>query len=149
MTDLRQPIRWVLTKRSEVLQRDTTAYEYRNELGWLWLQRFAIAILRWIGAYREECVEVCTRTPQENDALLARLLGQEREFLDLADRLQAMRVYMGPDDHPELMMLINGVGGHVTFDAQIEIGSGRAQARFHTIPVTVVPWMKGTIIVPV
>lgn len=149
MTDLRQPVRWVLTERRQVLQPDTTAFALRQELGWVWLQRLAIAILRWVGAYREECVEVRTRTTQENDALLSRLLGQEGQFLELAYRHQQMHIYMGPDDHPELMMLVNGVGGHVTFDAKIKIGFDRAAPQFHTIPITVVPWMKGAIIVPV
>ncbi len=47
-----QAVHWVQTEERSVVEPDTHAFEYRPELGWCWLQRLAIAVLAWVGAYR-------------------------------------------------------------------------------------------------
>lgn len=126
-------------------------YEYRPEKGWRWVQRIAFAVLNWIGAHHTPVVTTFRRTAQENDDLLKSLLGQEGQWINLVhDKPDSMRIYMGPDEHMDLLRLASHMEMQAfSFRGEIETRDRHHHyGTWHNIPITVVPWMKGAIIVP-
>lgn len=149
MIDSRRPIRWAKIERIDAPIVDVTQFEYRPERGWRWLQRAAFKVLDWIGAHHQPVVTTFVRSPQENDVLLKSLIGQEGEWIGLLHRGKGRpRIYMGPDDYPELLRLMDHRDFQpTTFEGRIETRS-RDYGKWHDIPITVVPWMVGAVIVP-
>jgi len=146
--DDRKPVTWMQARLVETVLDLGNAFEFREDRGWHWLQRACFWVLRKIGAYAQETTRVWTRHPQDNDDLLKSLLGQEQEWLRLIHR-EDCRIYMGPEEHTEVLRMCDHLGsGHFTFDARIKI-TDRHGPRFHDVPITVVPWLKGAFIVPV
>lgn len=146
-----QIVRFAKIKTIRTPTTDWNLYEYRPELGWKWLQKVAFAALRWIGAHHMEVVTTFERHPQENNDLLKSLLGQQGAWIEFVhnDRKQP-RIYMGPDDHADLMRLCDFRDmDPTTLYGRIETRDGRHyHGKLHDIPITVVPWMQGAIIVP-
>lgn len=124
-------------------------YEYRPDRGWRWLQRACFWLLGKLGAHHVETVTVFKRAVRDNDALLASLLGQQGHWLEFVSRQRhPPKIYMGPDDFVDLGRLLD----HLRMEpfrlaARIEIRDGRL-ATWHDIPIFVVPWMKGAVLVP-
>lgn len=144
-----QVVNFVKIKRIETPTIDWKQFEYRPELGWRWLQKLAFAILRWIGAHHMPIAVTFRRTAEGNDDLLKSLLGQEGQWIaHVHDDREQMRIYMGPDEERSLIRLSHHMDMQaVTFTGWIET-SDRYGMKWHGIPITVVPWMKGAIIVP-
>lgn len=158
MLDREQVVNFVKLERIETVMEDPDQFEYRPEKGWRWLQRLALAALRWIGAHHAPTVVTFRRTARENDDLLKSLLGQERQWIRyIHEERNRMCIYIGPDEEMELMRLSEHMSMHsVTFTGRIDTnqahddgrGGSRVIRKWHDIPITVVPWMKGAIIVP-
>lgn len=84
---------------------------------------------------------------------MKRLLGQEGELLDRLYERDDLVIYLGPDDSDELLAMTKDLGMQpISFSGRIKIGCkrvyGRASYEWREIPVVVVPWMKGAMIVP-
>ncbi len=150
MLDSRRPVTWAKIERIDTPIADVEQYEYRPDVGWRWLQRAAFKVLDWIGAHHMGVVTTFRRTPQENDGLLKSLLGQEGEWIELLHRSgEPLHIYMGPDDHCDLMALVNFREMNPTsFYGRIETCDRRFGGKWHDIPITIVPWMVGAVIVP-
>lgn len=148
MLDDRQAVHYARVERIET-SGDPKRYEYRPDIGWRWLQRILFLVLGWIGAYHLTTVTTFVRTPQENDSLLKSLLGQEGQWIRYIHYERRARIYMGPDDFPELIRLCEHMGMSVVdMRGRISTRSGRHEPTWHDIPITVVPWMVGAILVP-
>lgn len=149
MIDSRQPIRWAKIERIGTPTVDPERFEYRPDRGWRWLQRAAFKLLGLIGAHSTPVVTTFVRAPQENDELLKSLLGQEGEWIELVhDDLHRPRIYIGPDEYPELLRLLNHRDFMpTTVEGRIQTNRGK-YGKWHDIPITVVPWMVGAVIVP-
>ena len=137
-----------LPKLATVRHLSPTLYEYRSHAGWGWLQRLCFWVLDKIGAHHEEYVNTWTRTKRENDDLISSLFGQEGWIIEYLHHRGPLRVFMGPDNHKELMdwCYKNGMQ-HFSMTGSIETKDGR-YGKWHDIPITVVPWMMGAVIVP-
>lgn len=143
-----QVVNFVKLERIDTPTVDWNQFEYRPDLGWRWLQRAAFAVLRWIGAHHVPIVTTFRRTAQENDDLLKSLLGQEGQWISHVHHDVVARIYMGPDEEMSLMQLADFRDMQAsTFRGSIETRE-RYGSKWHDIPITVVPWMKGAIIVP-
>lgn len=127
-------------------------FEFRPKRGWVWLQRICFKILRWIGAYHEEVIHTFTRHKEENSDLMAHLLKQNIGWLEWIYRSDSRgyrpRIYCGPEQQASLMRLVNFHHmSPVTFDCS-SVTRDESRVKWHGIPVTVIPWMEGAIIVP-
>ncbi|MDE2103800.1 MAG: hypothetical protein KGL39_41565 [Patescibacteria group bacterium] len=126
-----------------------TRFEFSPQRGWKWAQRLCFWILAKIGARASEEVIVWRRIGTQNDALLESLLKQEHWLLEnLYYRRQAYRLLIGPEQEMELLRIAENIGmRHFSLDAGIRTAD-RNGPRWHDIPITVIPWMKGALIVP-
>lgn len=150
MRDRRQPVRFAEIESTDAFREDRDGFDLRRDRGWVWLQKALFAVLGWIGAYRLARYKIFTRTPEQNDSLLKSLLGQEGQWLDdLHFQHARLRIYIGPDEYPELMALSEFRGMRLTtLHGQIETKAGRQHyGEWHNIPITVIPWMIGVLIV--
>ncbi len=148
-----QVVQWAKIDRLDPVRLDEPdAFEFRKDRGWHWLQRSCFWVLGKIGAYQQKTFEVFRRTPQENNDLLKSLLGQEGQWLRLINERADCRIFMGPDDQMDLMRLCEFREMRPTsFRGRIETRQRRGdytESCWHDIPITVVPWMKGAILVP-
>lgn len=152
MLDSRRPVHYANIESTTAPYSDPERYEYRPELGWRWLQRAAFKVLDWIGAHHMASITTFVRTPAENDGLLKSLLGQEGEWIERvhhSDRDgRGAQIYVGPDEYPDLMRPCEHMGmSPVTMHGRIKT-QDRYGPKWHDIPITVVPWMVGAVLVP-
>ena len=146
----RKPITWQLVNRIDYTVADLSRFELRPDRGYVWLQKVLFWILRCIGAHHTPTVTTYTYSPQKADKLLKTLAKQHKMLLELLDdRAGALRILIGPEQERELMevsefrnMLPTTVNGEVEVVGPV---SGR---RIYDIPITVIPWMQGVLIVP-
>lgn len=143
-----QTVTWAKIERIDTPTIALDLFKYRPDKGWRWLQRSAFALLRWIGAHHEPVISTFRRSAEQNDELLKSLLGQEGQWIEHVHYEESAQIYMGPDDYPDLVALAEFREMQAaTFMGRIET-STRYGSKWHDIPITVVPWMKGAIIVP-
>ena len=130
--------------------RLTPLYEFQPNRGWKWLQRIAFAVLDWIGAHHYEGIVTYTRTKEENDNILKSLIKQEGQWLELIhNNPNQMQIYMGPDDFEDLMKLSDFRDMQPTLImGRIDTNDQYGNHQWHNIPITIVPWMVGAILVP-
>jgi hypothetical protein len=147
--DNRKVYQWAKIDSVPTIITSDEKFQFNKRAGWHWLQRLCFFVLDKIGANGEETVEIFTRTSQQNDDILKSLLGQEDGWLRQI-RHQECRIYMGPDGYADLMMLVRAMDMRPLCigDARIEIGMDRHERTWHNIPITVVPWMMGVVLVP-
>lgn len=144
-----QTITWAKIDRIDTPTVFSDLYELRPEKGWCWLQRAAFAVLDWVGAHHEDTVTTYSRSPQENAALLKSLFGQEGHWIEYVHHEATPHIYMGPDDHMDLMKLAEFRNmNYATFTGRIETMDRRSGGKWHDIPITIVPWMKGVLVAP-
>lgn len=144
-----QVVNFVKIDRIETPMQSPDLFEYREDKGWRWLQRAAFTVLGWIGAHHGMTATTFQRTARENDNLLRSLLGQEGQWIEhVHEGRERMRIYMGPDDEMDLMRLVDFRDMQAaTFVGRIKTQDAYG-SKWHDIPITVVPWMTGAIIVP-
>lgn len=152
MIDNRNPIHYANIDTTVTPFCDRERYELRPERGWVWVQRAAFKVLDWIGAHHMATVKTFVRTPQQNDDLLKSLLGQEGQWIEHVHhsdrRGRGAQIFIGPDEYPDLMRLCEHMGmSPVTMYGRIETRD-RYGPKWHDIPITVVPWMVGAVLVP-
>ena len=145
----RQQVTYVqVDHRVDVVDR-FDLFELREELGWVWLQKLAFWVLSWLGAYHEETVTTFTRTQKQNDKILASIFRQVEGVCELCDELHGnLRIFMGPGEHADLMELSEFRQMQVTVvSGRVAVGT-TSGPRFYDIPMTIVPWMQGVLVVP-
>lgn len=107
---------------------------------WAWLHRVAWWFLRKTGGVSNAMKE----TVEYKQIVIDRQRVSEQIMAAIDElhiaHIKPMRVYMGPDQFDEAMMEMRG--GY-TFD--VRMGYNR---EIFGLPVTVIPWMRGVLIVP-
>lgn len=145
----RQRVDFVKIEHSFELVQIKDRYEFSAARKWPWLQRICFGILNWLGANAEDTVEVFSRVKQENDDILVSLFGQQGIWLERAYR-EKCRIYMGPGDYKKLMVIAHKNGMRpFDLDAGIQISTPENRVgTWCSIPITVIPWMDGAVLVP-
>lgn len=144
-----QITRYVAIRQRSVYKQITGVYEYTPSRGWKWLQKTLFYILKRVGAHYQERQTIYERNSIDNDNLLKTLIGQEGEWLTYIHNAKSPpRIYVGPEQEMKLWELLHHTGiTPVRLDSQIEIRD-RCVLKWHNIPIYVVPWMEGAILVP-
>ena len=138
----------VTMQSAPVILPDT--YKFTPKCGWVWLQKICFWFLRKIKAnHIEITTKYIRRHNSENEEILKSLLGQQGYWLQFVhDYRKPLRIVMGPDDFDGLLEMAQ-MGSMRPFDlsAGLEIRDINGP-HWHNIPITVIPWMKGAVIVP-
>lgn len=118
-------------------------YEYLPDRGWKWLQRLAIGVLRWLGCYSQiETTDYKTHMVRPNDFIQA-ICEQRRELMSLY-RLEGERLLIGSEEYFDLMKQQDQrMYDSFSFTAQYSYAK-----QIMGMKVTVVPWMKGILVMP-
>ncbi len=132
----------ILRDRTYIQYDNPDIFQYRPDKGWHWLQKLAIGTLRWVGAFRSE---------KQLEVLVMALVGPLTERLrKLVREMESYgrtlgptdRVIMGLDDFNELNGILSVLpGDYGPF-------STKSPPNFMGLRITVVPWMKGALLVP-
>lgn len=89
--------------------------------------------------------------PEQSDSLIQHLIDQHEAWLDIIWREKGkVKIYVGPNENAQLLQMMwdtDFPGVVELVDAQTRIGYG-GEAKVFNIPVTVVPWMDGALLVP-
>ena len=114
--------------------KDLETYVYTPTNGWAWLQRIAIWILRKLHCYETKIayqrVEFCT------SEFMNFLLKQRKEVLEHFHGAKEFRVLVGADDMERTLQLPY-IRNIINFEVRVA-----------GMNVTVVPWMKGILVLP-
>ena len=116
-------------------------FTYLPGCGWLWVQKVCFWALRKIGCNASAERAVVTTQTIDADRVVEALFRQA-EVVSLLGRERPSEVYMGPDDYMELMG-DPWVVGQATFRGQYN----RSRFEVAGLNVTVLPWMKGLLVV--
>ena len=127
---------------------NTSVFEFREQCGKVWLQKLCFKVLDWIGCYHLERHVATTYGPFENNKTLTNFVY--RAFRDVRE----WEYY-----RDEWVLLIGGgtfqklmdcpeVKGMLQFTVNVPVGSRYHGTRIYGMPVVVVPWMKGFVVVP-
>ena len=145
-----QTVSFMNISSSRKLVTPVDKYTFCEDKGYVWLQRLCFRVLSKIGAYAQEWTHVYRRVGFDNNDLLKLLLEQEKTFYSLIYNRKLERIYMGPDDYQDLMMGVERLGMiPITFVSFVKICSpNNPYGSWHDIPITVIPWMKGVLMVP-
>jgi hypothetical protein len=144
-----QVVKWVKITSAELSKINPDCFEFSPHQGWVFIQRICFWLLNKIGAHKHETTTVYTRSPQQNNSLLQSLVGQEGQWIELIHNNRAKRIYIGPEDNAELQSISDGLGMRpFSFTGRIKTRNGPLEQTWHDIPITVIPWMNGAIIVP-
>jgi len=135
-----------------------TKFQFRVELGWLWMQKLCFWILRKIGAQAIEFDTKISRLDIQYKTLIE-AINKQRAELFTQYALEGKYLLMGAQDYAELMVdptLINHMISFSIPDAvyREERTANRSTFGVDTsyvimnLNVVIVPWMKGMIVMP-
>lgn len=117
-------------------------YQYTPKLGWAWLQRIAIYILKKIGC--ESTEKIYKSHVVEPKKILDYILDQKKELLKLYHH-KGSRLLIGTKQYEEIMKINDDTHGQLfSFDCQYYSGG----PKIFNLKVTVVPWMDGVLVIP-
>lgn len=125
--------------RSPFEHKDT--YELREDRHSPWLQRTLFWALGKLGAFSKGESITTERYVIEADDFMERLFKQEHALEGYFNR-KPTRLFIGADDYAQLMNHPT-VSHYFAFDAQYHYGR-----EVHGLRVTVVPWMRGMLVMP-
>lgn len=142
-----QDVLTVYRKVSHVLFTDQDSYTYHPEKGWKPLQKIALWFLRKLECFRTSLHDEISYVQCDEDTLIERIIKQEREVLGMCGHAPA-RVYIGRDDFMEILSLRESPHDFFSIEVDYEIGKDRKTYKIRGMPVSVVPWMRGVLVVP-
>lgn len=134
-------VRAVYPRFSAVQQPDL--YQYRPQAGWRWVQRVCFWLLAKIGAYATtmcKSAEIHIDGAKLSVGLVSRHLSEVRHM-----GFTPSRLLIGAEDYAELMG-DKAVQQALRFHSPLDIRSRDFQ--IFGIDVTIVPWMRGLLVVP-
>jgi hypothetical protein len=135
-------VEYAVTKRSVVESFAPDTYAFRRDRGWVALQTFALWILRKLKCFAP-VKDVCyTRCRIDSFDLLKALLAQQRDLLEFY-HLRGERVLVGYDVYSELAQLTQPVS--LTLQYHL---SDAGKTTICGMKVTVIPWMRGMLVLP-
>lgn len=133
------------TKRIQLEDR----YKFRSDRPWQCLQRLCFWWLRKIGCFAYDDVTTHKIQTINFDTLTRNLYEQEREiFMMLAVR--GDKLIIGPEDFYRLIDETERAfppGSPMSFTLPLNWHDGR-RVRFKNLEVTIVPWMRGMVVLP-
>jgi hypothetical protein len=116
-------------------------FEYAPKRGWAWLQRIAIAFLRWRGCTSHDETTTYTRRVIDPSDVLNKICAQHESLLRHFNR-EGERVLIGAETFAELM------GGERMRSMFTFAATYRDGPQIMGMPITVVPWMTGVLVMP-
>lgn len=135
-----QRVQFVDLREAYVTRTIKHQYEVREDVRFVWLQRFLCWLLRKIGAYATvEDLKYVRYTFDKKD--FTERLFRNKETVMRFD-CQPRQLIIGADDFAELMSLPE-IRNYVSFDATYNYGR-----KILGLNVKVVPWMQGMVVVP-
>ena len=112
----------------------------------VWLQRIAIGILGKLGCNASiERASYRRQVFSPND-FISGILEQHREVLGLIPRVGKCKILIGAVDFEEATGA-ESVRSMLSFDCEARIGQG-SHVSIRGMRVTVIPWMKGVLVMP-
>lgn len=139
----------VIPECMNVKQMRFGVYEYSQSAGWKWAQKACFWFLEKIGAHASERVNLWTFSDKTTDGIVNSIIAQRGWVIEYLHIQGPMRIITGPMGHAELMNWCYK-NGMQPFELMgrfetCTINHGR---KIHDIPIIVIPWMKGAVIVP-
>ncbi|GAA0535612.1 hypothetical protein [Pigmentiphaga daeguensis] len=143
---MKQVVRFVETKAvpRPIERRD--AFAFRKDKGWCRVQRLAIWALRKIGAYYVEQATEVTQVVIDTDSVAESLYREQAELMRSFD-LVPDEVLIGEEEFRELMGTPQ-IHSMMTFSVEVKYGSRDGGLYLMGMKVTVIPWMKGVLVLP-
>ncbi len=140
-----QPVSFIGLDSKEVLRLVPDAYRVREERPAVWLQRLCCWVLHKLGAVHDFPEMQYTRIDVDKGAFMDRIFKQKIS-LDYVYHYKPERLLIGAEDYQELM---GGpeIRSMLTFDAGINVRD-RNYTHVMGLRVTVVPWMRGLLVMP-
>ena len=123
----------------------TPAYSFNPSRGFVWIQRLCFWVLsRLRCSYYAEVVVDVERHLIDPDGFIDRFFEVYDE-LDLRYGREPRRIYVGSEDYAELMNA-DEMSMPYSFRAEFIVGNN-GHTSFHGVPVEVIPWMSGVLVV--
>ncbi len=123
------------------------SYTYCPEKGWKVLQKISLWLLRKLECFHSSLHEEVSYVQCDKDTLIESIIKQEREVWEACGHAPE-RVYIGRDDFMEILSLRECPHDFFSIGVDYEIGVDRKVYRIRGMPVSVVPWMRGVLVVP-
>jgi hypothetical protein len=112
-----------------------------------WLARLCFWTLDRLGLEEEPTARIYRLTEQQIDSLAQDIVAQQQHWWRYILR-DDCRLYVGPDAHVQLHIFgALHPGDVVGFRAKVRLGYRRGW-QWRGLPVTVVPWLRGAILLP-
>lgn len=122
-------------------------FQFRQERGWKLLQCLCLWVLRKLGCYAIECnLTYKTHTIRPDD-FVRNLIDQKREIVELY-HLKGDRLLIGPEEYFDILKQDHELEQLGMFPSTSFVGSCNYGKQILGMKVTVIPWMKGMLVVP-
>jgi hypothetical protein len=139
----RQTVEFIETERVNVTFDRPEAFTFRADKKWPRLQRLCLWILRRLGAHDlGERIEMRRHVIHPED-LTEAIYRQEEQILDLFHH-RGSRILIGPE---EWERFLHDTPPYMMHSFSAPYGHG-SSPQLLGMPVTMVPWMKGVLVVP-
>lgn len=137
---------YVETQTIRTLTEFKDGFEFRSDKKYHWIQKFCFWILRKIGAYRRENIHSFKKFTINPDSFMERLFKQN-SYLQKEFNMKPSKLFIGAEDYTAVM------GGDemrqmLQFNTSYHFRDGRCGIEIMGLKVTVVPWMRGIIVMP-
>ncbi len=150
MIDTKGYVSFVETTQHQIPKVWPDAYTYMPQRGWAWLQRLAIRVLRWRRCHYITNVVEYRRVDVPKTGLLEAVCRQHAALRSQLDGQPAV-LLIGPDDFSEAMRAMHRNSDTLMFRT-IRIDTDGYwydhPAYRVSLPIVVVPWMRGVLLVP-
>lgn len=142
-----QTLHFFETKTKPVSFDEPDTFRFRPERGWKPLQKLCCFILSKIGAINTRIEESIQRIDIREKDFMTAFMRQHNEIMKRC-QYTPERVYMGREDFCEFASLPEfKYSAPVSFKARHEVWY-MSERFIIGLPITVIPWMKGVLIVP-
>lgn len=137
-----QTVEFMETEQHVVPIMQADQFEFREDKGFKWLQRLAIWVLRKLGCYALSEDIYYTKRVIKMDDLIDGLIRQQHEIVSHYNLAGGERVLIGSEEFSKLMCQPE-TKEMLSFDC-----AGSGLRSFRGMSITVIPWMKGILVVP-
>ena len=150
MIDTRSYVSFVETAELRIMKVCPDAYTYIPQRGWAWLQRLAIRVLKWRRCHHMTNATEYRRVDVPKTGLLDAVARQHAALRGQLNGQPAV-LLIGPDDFSEAMRAMHRNSDTLMFRT-IRIDTDGYwydhPASRVSLPIVVVPWMRGVLLVP-
>lgn len=121
-------------------------YRFDPKRGWLWLQRLCFSILNWLGCHDHEITVSHERHVIDGDRLLDRIWNQNDAVRRHLEHFGEFRLLIGAEDYAQLMQ--EAVSDVPFRYSAVAHGGRNGRPTVFDMEVSVVPWMRGYVVLP-